>query len=372
MDERQRKMEDLVIDPTFWSGRRVFLTGHTGFKGAWTSLVLRHLGAEVFGLALAPKGEKTLFVDGRVAQEIHHRIGDVRDLDAVRDALDQARPSIVIHMAAQALVRQSYAEPVETYSTNVMGTVNLLEVIRHVPGIDSVVIVTSDKCYQNTGSIWAYRETDPMGGYDPYSNSKGCAELATSAFRQSFFAKEGRPNVASGRAGNVIGGGDWARDRLVPDAMRAFIEARPLAIRNPNAVRPWQHVLDPVCAYLVLAERLSTPNSNLDEGWNFGPPAASAVAVRSVVDGLAQRWGGLARWEQDGGDHPYEASFLSLDCTKAHLRLGWHPLFDLDQALDLTVEWYKAFAAGRDMRAVTQEQIKKVFERLQRHRVRGN
>jgi CDP-glucose 4,6-dehydratase len=352
-------MEDVVIDPTFWSGRRVFLTGHTGFKGAWTSLLLRLLGAEIFGLALSPDSDETLFVKCRVAEDVHHHIGDVRDLATVRYALDEARPSVVIHMAAQALVRQSYSEPVGTYSTNVMGTVNLLDAIRHVPGIDSVVIVTSDKCYQNTGSIWAYRETDPMGGYDPYSNSKGCAELVTSAYRQSFFADKARPRVASGRAGNVIGGGDWARDRLVPDAMRAFIESRPVHIRNPNAVRPWQHVLDPVCAYLVLAEHLTTFNSKADEGWNFGPAAANGVPVRVVADGLVQRWGGSARWEQDGDDHPHEASFLSLDCTKAHARLGWQPLFDLDQALDLTVDWYKAFAAGQDMRAVTQEQIKK-------------
>jgi CDP-glucose 4,6-dehydratase len=366
-------MENVVIDPTFWSGRRVFLTGHTGFKGAWTCLILRHLGAEVFGFALPPQSERALFVSGHVADEITHRIGDVRNLDAVRDALGDARPSIVLHMAAQALVRQSYAEPVETYSTNVMGTVNVLEAIRHVSGIDSVVIVTSDKCYQNTGSMWAYRETDPMGGYDPYSNSKGCAELVTSAFRQSFFAEKACPKVASGRAGNVIGGGDWARDRLVPDAMRAFIEDRPLAVRNPNAIRPWQHVLDPVCAYLVLAERLARPNSKLEGGWNFGPPEASAVPVRRVADSLALRWGTSARWQQDGGDHPHEASFLSLDCTKASLHLGWRPLFSLEEALELTVDWYKAFATGQDMWTVTREQIKKVFdERLRHHPARGN
>lgn len=349
------------MDPAFWNGRRVFLTGHTGFKGAWTSLVLRRFGADVYGLALPPDNDEALFVKAGVENDVHHHIGDIRDLAAIRRAMDEARPSVVIHMAAQALVRQSYADPVETYATNVMGTVNLLEAVRHTPGIDSVVIVTSDKCYENTGSLWAYRETDPMGGYDPYSNSKGCAELVTNAYRQSFFRGPGLPRVASGRAGNVIGGGDWARDRLVPDAMRAFTAGQSLPIRNPDAVRPWQHVLDPVLAYLGLAQRLVASDSHLDEGWNFGPPPASAVAVRRVVDGLAQRWGGSAQWKQEGGEHPHEAAFLKLDCTKAHARLGWQPIFDFDEALDLTVEWYKASAAGRDVRAVTLEQIEKVL-----------
>jgi CDP-glucose 4,6-dehydratase len=354
-------MEDLVIDPAFWNGRRVFLTGHTGFKGAWTSFVLRQLGAKIFGFSLPPDQESGLFVRGRLASDIHHAIGDVRDLNALHAALSSSHPSIVIHMAAQSLVRRSYVEPLETYGTNVMGTANLLEAVRRVQGIQAVVIVTSDKCYENTGSIWAYRETDPMGGADPYSSSKGCAELVTSAYRHSFFSGNQRPKIASARAGNVIGGGDWAQDRLVPDAIRAFMADKALEIRNPAAVRPWQHVLDPVCAYLSLAQRLMEPENSLDEGWNFGPAAASNVPVRTVIKGLIKRWGAPARWTQDRRDHPQEAHFLSLDCTKARLRLGWQPVLELEDALDLTVEWYRAFAAGDDVRSVTLEQIGKVL-----------
>ncbi len=368
MDEREGSMENLVIDRTFWAGRRVFLTGHTGFKGAWTSFVLRQLGAEVFGYSLSPNSERDLFVLGGLAGDMHHATGDVRDFNALHAVLSSSRPSIVIHMAAQSLVRRSYVEPLETYGTNVMGTANLLEAVRRVQGIQAVVIVTSDKCYENTGSIWPYRETDPMGGSDPYSSSKGCAELVTGAYRHSFFSNNHRPKIASARAGNVIGGGDWAEDRLVPDAIRAFMAGEALAIRNPAALRPWQHVLDPICAYLLLAQRLLEPEISFDEGWNFGPAAGSNVSVRTLVDGLIKRWGPPARWTQDARSHPHEAHFLSLDCTKARLRLGWQPLLQLDEALDLTVEWYRAFAEGHDVRSITLEQIGKVFSQGLRQR----
>ena len=292
-----------MIDPGFWRDRRVFLTGHTGFKGAWTSLLLRRMGAEVYGFALAPEDKTTLFEIAGVAADVRHSLGDVRDLAALRNAIESAAPSIVIHMAAQSLVRLSYAEPVKTYATNVMGTVNLLEASRCVRGLEAVIIVTSDKCYENTSSLSGYRETDRMGGHDPYSSSKGCAELVTDAYRRSFFAHPGAPALASGRAGNVIGGGDWARDRLVPDAIRAFIEHKPLIVRNPEQVRPWQHVLDPIVAYLLLAERLVRDGTSVAEGWNFGPAAASEVPVSTIVDRLASLWGGGASGQRQSANN---------------------------------------------------------------------
>jgi CDP-glucose 4,6-dehydratase len=357
MDAWQRSVEELVIDPKFWHGRRVFLTGHTGFKGTWASLLLRTVGADVYGFALPPEDPATLFEMAGVAGDIHHTLGDVRDLSALRGAVEAARPSVVIHMAAQSLVRLSYVEPVSTYATNVMGTVNLLETVRQVRGIEAVVVVTSDKCYENTGSPKGYRESDPMGGRDPYSNSKGCAELVTDAYRRSFYAHAGAAAVASGRAGNVVGGGDWARDRLVPDAMRAFIDHRPLIVRNPEAVRPWQHVLDPVMAYLRLAERLARDGAAFAEGWNFGPAATSEVSVSTIADRLVSLWGNGAHWVKTSGEHTHEAAVLKLNCTKSAARLGWSPLLDLDRALQLTVDWYRSLAAKDDMRAVTLRQI---------------
>ncbi len=349
-----------MIDGAFWRGRRVFLTGHTGFKGAWMALLLRSFGAKVYGFALAPDSEHGLFVQARVARDVDHRIGDIRDLPQLQSALAAAKPDVVIHMAAQSLVRLSYREPVETYATNVMGTVNLLEAVRQVSGIEGVVIVTSDKCYENTGSAEGYRETDPMGGYDPYSSSKGCAEIVTTAYRRSFFQEGRAARVASARAGNVIGGGDWAQDRLVPDMMRAFIGGEVVRIRNPAAVRPWQHVLDPVLGYLVLAERLVRDDPGVAEGWNFGPHRDSAVPVSVLVETLVRQWGAGARWELDGASHPHEAAYLGLDCSKAESRLGWRPLIGLDQALQLSTDWYRAFNSGQNMRDVTLAQIESV------------
>lgn len=350
-----------MIDRAFWAGRRVFLTGHTGFKGAWASMVLRFLGAEVHGFALPPDDERNLFVVGDVEAHVRHHVGDVRDLGALRRAVADAQPEIVIHMAAQALVRRSYAEPVETYATNVMGTVNLLDSVRHTPNVQAVIVVTSDKCYENVGWVWGYREADPLGGHDPYSNSKGCTELVTDSFRRSFFQNDKMARIASGRAGNVIGGGDWSRDRLVPDAMRAFIAGKPLAVRQPDAVRPWQHVLDPIMGYLTLAERLVRDGRDFATAWNFGPSAASEVRVEYIVDSLADLWGGSARWERNTGSQPHEAACLKLDCSKALTRLNWRPLIDLDDALKFTVEWYRAFDAGEDMRRITLAQIEKLI-----------
>jgi CDP-glucose 4,6-dehydratase len=336
-------VEAMVIDPTFWRGRRVFLTGHTGFKGGWMTLLLHRLGAEIHGFALPPPAPNGLFEAARVGTALRrHCIGDIRDLDMLAAELRRAEPEVVIHMAAQALVRRSYADPVETYAVNVMGTVHLLEAVRRAPSVRAAVVVTSDKCYENLGQTATYREDDRLGGHDPYSNSKGCAELVTEAYRRSFFPSDRLCRVASVRAGNVVGGGDWSEDRLVP---------------NPEAVRPWQHVIDPLIGYLALAERLVDVGEDFAGGWNFGPPAASEVPVKTVVDRLAASWGDEARWEGDPGSHPHEDAYLRLDSTKAARRLGWHPSFGLDDALKATVAWYRDQAGGADMRERTQGQI---------------
>ncbi len=353
----------MAAEFSFWHGRRVFLTGHTGFKGAWMSLVLSELGAEVYGFALPSPDPAGLFLVTSLAECLHHQIGDVRDLRALQSAVAEARPSIVVHMAAQAVVRTSYQDPVGTYATNIMGTVHILEAVRHTPGVDGVVVVTSDKCYENTNAPRAYRETDRLGGHDPYSSSKGAAELVTDAFRKSFFAPGKSSVVASARAGNVVGGGDWANDRLVPDAMRAFTEGRVLRIRNPGAVRPWQHVLDAIFAYLTLAERSVTVGDAFGEGWNFGPGAASEVPVGQIINRIVHMWGGNARWEMDTAEHMHESDGLRLDCSKAERRLGWRPTLGLEESLRMTVEWYKAQSAGEDMRELTLRQIRGFLDR---------
>jgi len=357
-------VEDLVIDPGFWRGRRVFLTGHTGFKGSWIALLLRSFGAEIYGFALPPESEHNLFVVAGVANDVNHRIGDIRDIGALRTALEAASPDIVIHMAAQALVRRSYAEPLETYATNVMGTANLLEAARSLSSIRAIVVVTSDKCYENSGELRAYRESDPMGGYDPYSSSKGCAEIVTAAYRRSFFQDPASPLVATARAGNVIGGGDWAPDRLVPDLMRSFMAGDVVRIRNPGAVRPWQHVLDPLIGYLMLAQRLVQGRREFADGWNFGPREGSEGPVSALVQALAAHWGPGARWETDKGDNPHEAAYLKLDCEKARNLLGWRPAIELERALQLCFQWYRAFYDRADMRTVTLQQINAVVAPL--------
>lgn len=340
---------------TFFHGKKVFLTGHTGFKGSWLTLWLRQLGAEVTGYALAPNTRPSLFELARVGEGITSHIADIRDLPTLQTALQQARPDIVIHMAAQPLVRESYRNPVDTYATNVMGTVHLLEAVRHTPGIRAVVNVTTDKCYENREWHWGYREDEPMGGHDPYSNSKGCAELVTAAYRNSFFSAS--TALATVRAGNVIGGGDWAEDRLIPDILRAISEGLPVMIRNPHAIRPWQHVLEPLSGYLRLAQRLCEDGPTHAEAWNFGPLDDDARPVRWIVEYLARAWGDGAQWEQDTGEHPHEATYLKLDCSKARARLGWRPRWDLAEALDRILAWQRAYLNGADLRQVTLQQI---------------
>lgn len=348
----------MVIRPGFWRGKRVFLTGHTGFKGSWLALWLQSLGAEVAGYALAPATQPSLFELAGVAKGMRSTLGDVRDLEALRRAVTEFRPEIVLHLAAQSLVRQSYAQPVETYATNVMGTVHLLEAVRCCDSVRAAIVVTSDKCYENREWPWSYRENEPMGGRDPYSSSKGCAELATAAWRASFFGPGGHAAaVASVRAGNVIGGGDWAADRLIPDIMRAAVAGAPVAIRNPDSIRPWQHVLEPLAGYLILAERLFEHGAEFAEGWNFGPRDEDCRPVSWIVERLAREWGDGLRWKADSGERPHEAHFLKLDSSKAIARLGWAPRWDLATALDSIVRWHKAHHAGADMRAVVLGQV---------------
>ena len=350
------------MNPQFWAGKRVFLTGHTGFKGSWLSLWLQSMGANVTGFSLLPPTTPSLFEAAHVADGMQSIVGDVRDLVSLQKAMGDAKPEIVIHMAAQALVRHSYDNPVETYSTNVMGTVHLLEAVRGTPSVKAVLNVTSDKCYENREWVWGYRENEPMGGFDPYSNSKGCAELVTSAYRNSYFHpekyKEHGVAIGSGRAGNVIGGGDWARDRLIPDTMRAIVQGKPVGIRNPHSVRPWQHVLEPLSGYLLLAQRLHEDGPAFAEGWNFGPNDDDSKPVQWIVDGLTRAWGEGASWKLDGGDHPHEAHYLKLDCSKAKTCLPWQPRWSLATAIDQICVWHKAHLAAADMQAMCLHQIK--------------
>jgi CDP-glucose 4,6-dehydratase len=345
-----------------WHGRRVLITGHTGFKGSWLSLWLQQKGAVLCGFALQPPSEANLFEDADIAREMRSVLGDIRNIDALKQVFQEFKPEIVFHLAAQPLVRSSYEDPLATYSTNVMGTANVLEAARHSPGMRAIVAVTTDKCYENREWDWPYRETDTLGGFDPYSNSKACAELVVSAYRNSFFhpAKYGQHGVAiaSVRAGNVIGGGDWAEDRLVPDIIRAFISDRPVRIRNPKAIRPWQHVLEPLRGYIAVAESLCENGTANGEAWNFGPDQYDAQPVEWIVRQLAEVWGDGARWELDDLEHPHEAQSLKLDWSKANHRLGWQPSLRLKDALSMTAEWYKLKLTSNDMREFTASQIR--------------
>lgn len=333
----------MAVSPAFWRGRRVFVTGHTGFKGGWLCLWLGRLGADVAGYALPPDTEPSFFEATSVAAAVRSTLGDIRDLDALTSAMRAHDPGFIIHLAAQALVRRSYERPLETFATNVMGTANVLEAARSCPGIQAVVIVTSDKCYENREWARGYRESDPLGGRDPYSASKACAELVTQAWRRSFFDARSAPAIASARAGNVIGGGDWAADRLLPDMVRAFARNEPSVIRNPASTRPWQHVLDPLAGYLMLAQRLANKRA-LAGSWNFGPLPRDARAVRWIADRASRLWGGDARWKTSGkARQPHEARMLSLNAAKARKTLGWQPRFTTQSALDWTVAWYKAY-----------------------------
>lgn len=344
------------MNPEFWRGKRVFLTGHTGFKGSWLSLWLHRLGAEVSGFALVAPSEPNLFEIAKLAFDMTDISGDLRDLAALRAAIKAQRPEIVIHMAAQSLVLSGYADPVSTYATNVMGTVNLLESVRASDTVRVVLNVTSDKCYMNHEWLWGYRENESMGGRDPYSSSKACSELVTDAFRSSFF--QDGPAIASARAGNVIGGGDWAKDRLIPDIMRAALAGKAVLLRNPLAIRPWQHVLEPLSGYLNLVERLYREGGSFAEAWNFGPADEESRPVEWVVQKMGALWGKIA-WEKDSLSRSHEAHFLKLDCSKARARLGWRTQFSLADSLEWTVEWYRSYGSGADMRKMTEQQIER-------------
>jgi CDP-glucose 4,6-dehydratase len=349
-------MEDLVVIDGFWLGKRVFITGHTGFKGSWLSLWLSSLGAEVFGFALLPPTTPSLFVVANIERLLAgHTIGDVRDLTALTDALQDSAPDVVFHMAAQPLVRLSYAEPVETFATNVMGTVNVLEAARRFGNVEALVNVTTDKCYENKEWLWGYRETEALGGHDPYSSSKACSELVTSAYRASFHA-EGSPWIASARAGNVIGGGDWAADRLIPDVFRAIDAGIALHVRHPGATRPWQHVLEPLSGYMRLAEQLSTDGCAFAKAWNFGPADDDARSVGWILEHIAPICPELS-WHVDAGETVHEASFLKLDNSRAVAELGWSPRWHLPTALEKTAAWYAAWRSGEDMQAFGLAQI---------------
>jgi CDP-glucose 4,6-dehydratase len=341
---------------SFWNQKRVLVTGHTGFKGSWLSLWLNAMGAELRGLALAPPTKLALFEVARVAEVMDHQIVDVRNKDNVAACIQSFAPEIIFHMAAQPLVRASYENPVETYATNVMGTVHLLEAARQCESVKTIVNVTTDKCYENKEWHWGYREIEPMGGYDPYSSSKGCSELVSSAYQKSFFQHHGI-SLATARAGNVIGGGDWAHDRLVPDILRALEQNKPVQIRNPDAIRPWQHVLEPLSGYLILAETLYHHGSLFAEPWNFGPRDSDAKPVRSIASMLCKLWGANATWEESLGEHPHEARYLKLDISKAHNGLNWQPKLSLETALELVTQWHQAWLSGNDMRAFCLKQI---------------
>ncbi|MDC8784098.1 CDP-glucose 4,6-dehydratase [Roseateles koreensis] len=352
------------INPDFWRGKRVLVTGHTGFKGSWLSLWLQSLGANLHGLALSPPTEPNLYTEANVGAGMGSTIGDIRDYETVRACMTAVQPEVIIHMAAQPLVRLSYSEPVATYATNVMGTVHVLEAARTVGSAKAIVNITTDKCYENREWVWGYREDEPMGGHDPYSNSKGCAELVSSAYRKSFMAKAGIA-LATARAGNVIGGGDWAADRLVPDILQALEQGRPVQIRNPHAIRPWQHVLEPLSGYLLLAEQLFEQGQLAAEGWNFGPRDEDAKPVQWIVERMCADWaktGTPARWELQPGEHPHEAHFLKLDISKARQRLHWAPRWSLEATLSHIIEWHQAWRAGQDMHALCLKQISQYSE----------
>ena len=361
MEPGRSQVEGLVRPSSlFWQGKSVLLTGHTGFKGSWMSLWLRHLGADVHGLALPPAshvGGEPLWSALGTPGGGERSLGDIRDPAAVLAAYERARPEIVIHMAAQALVHPSYDDPVTTFDTNVMGLVRVLEGARASPTVRAIVNVTSDKCYENKEQLWPYREDEPMGGSDPYSASKGCSELVTESYRQSFFRKGGA-RLASARAGNVIGGGDWSADRLIPDCVRAFGAGQPVRIRNPLATRPWQHVLEPLCGYLSLAEHLfEEDGARFAEGWNFGPADAEAWPVGRVVDAVTANWAEGSSWDLDDRAHPHEAMLLRVDSSKARFHLKWAPRLATEEALRWSCAWYKDVGSGRSALEITQQQI---------------
>jgi len=346
--------------------KKVLITGHTGFKGSWLSLLLHLLGSDVYGYALEPPTNPSLYNEAQLDKIVKSTIGDIRDFQKLKDTIDRIKPEIIIHMAAQPLVRASYKDPIETYSTNVMGTVNLFEAVRKSSGVKVIINVTTDKCYENREWHWGYRENEPMGGYDPYSNSKGCSELVTSSFRNSFF----NPNeynkhgvaLASARAGNVIGGGDWAEDRLIPDFIRAITKGEQLLIRSPYAIRPWQHVLEPLNGYLTLAAKLYEDGPRYAEAWNFGPDDNDAQNVEWITKKICEYWGENAAYKIDTNPQPHEANYLKLDCSKVKAELNWHPKWNIDKALKSIVEWNKSWLSGDNAKQLCFNQINDYFK----------
>ena len=344
-----------MIDQEFWKGKRVFLTGHTGFKGSWLALWLHSLGAIVKGYALNPPTSPSLFDEAKIVSIIDSQIGDIRDQDTLHESMTTFNPDILIHMAAQPLVRYSYDAPIETYEVNVIGTAKVLEVARSCPNLKAIVNITTDKCYENDERSEGYKESDPMGGHDPYSSSKGCAELVASAYRRSFLQEQGI-GLASVRAGNVIGGGDWADDRLIPDILRSFEKSKPIVIRSPKATRPWQHVLEPLSGYLILAQKLYENQKDYAEGWNFGPNEKDVKSVDWILDQMIIKWPSSS-WELDQNSNPHEAGFLKLDISKAEYKLGWEPVWDLSQALEKIIVWHKAWLNKEDIQVICLAEI---------------
>ncbi len=359
MEIRQGSLETMVTKP-FWENKRVFITGHTGFKGSWLTQLLEFCNAKVFGYALAPSTDPSLYQLLHLNEKINSKFADILNINELNKSIVDCQPDIVFHMAAQPLVRESYIDPVKTYATNVMGTVHVLDAVRKLNKQCIVVIITTDKCYENKEWMWAYRENETLGGYDPYSNSKACAELVTSAYRQSFFSNDKKIRVASVRAGNVIGGGDWSNDRLIVDIVRSIVQKQPLSIRYPNAIRPWQHVLEPLSGYLLLAEQLAQ-NAELQGAWNFGPNEDACIRVKEIAEQFQQLWPHSFEWTIDSQAHFHEAHFLKLDSTKARQLLGWKPHWDIDTTLQKTVDWYQSWHIGKEIKQKTQQQINDYF-----------
>lgn len=356
------ELKEGKVNPEFWRGKKVYLTGHTGFKGSWLSIWLSFMGAKVKGYSLPPNTSPSLFEEANVSNIIDSEIGDIRNLDSLSKSMIDFNPDILIHMAAQPLVRYSYKEPVETYSTNVMGTVHVLEAARACDNLKAIVSVTTDKCYENKEWPWGYRENEPMGGNDPYSSSKGCAELVTAAYRKSFFSQDGLANLGSARAGNVIGGGDWAEDRLIPDILKAFEKEQSVIIRNPDSTRPWQHVLEPLSGYLVLAEALYVGGNQVDDAWNFGPDDEDCRPVNWILDKMVEKWDGKASWKLDNNSNPHEAGFLKLDCSKAKTVLKWKPTWNLENTLKSIVKWHHDWLGGSNAKELCLNEIKEFIK----------
>ncbi len=356
-----------IANKNFWKGKKVLITGHTGFKGSWLCLLLNHLGSDIYGYALEPPTNPSLFEEAKIGKLITSYIGDIRDYDKLFSVIQKIKPDIIIHMAAQALVRKSYNNPLETYSINIIGTANLFEAIRYTSGIKAVVNVTTDKCYENRERLLGYREDEPMGGYDPYSSSKACSEIITAAYRRSFFNPKDNNHVtaiATARAGNVIGGGDWADDRLIPDFIKAITKGEKVKIRSPYAIRPWQHVLEPLSGYLILAEKLYNEGTKFAEAWNFGPDDKDAKSVEWMIKTICNYWGEDASYCIDKNPQPHEANYLKLDCSKAKNKLEWLPKWNIEITLKSIVEWNKAYLNGENIRAITEKQINEYINEI--------